>query len=185
MQNKIPKNAKRVFKGVIFDVYQWKEKMYDGSYGVFEAAKRQDTISVIAITKNNKFIVLKQEQPYKGKYLSLAGGRVEKNEKPILAAKRELLEETGYVPKKIKLYITDKSYARVMWNNYTYIAYGCERKDKQNLDNGERIQIKYLDFPKFYNFIRSRESRVSWDMKYHFLTKDKKQIEDEIMQYEK
>lgn len=180
MSNKIPKKAKKVFKGVIFDIYQWKEKMYDGSYGVFEAAKRKDTISIIAITKNNKFIILEQEQPYKGKYFSLASGRVEKDEKPIVAAKRELLEETGYVPKKIKLFMTNKSYARVIWNDYAYIAYDCERKAKQNLDNGEKIQVKYLNFSKFYDFVRSRESHVSWDMKYNFLTKTKNQIKKEL-----
>ena len=27
---KIPNNAKRVFKGVIFDVYQWEQEVFDG-----------------------------------------------------------------------------------------------------------------------------------------------------------
>jgi len=28
---KIPKDAKLVFKGKIFDVYQWQQKVYDGT----------------------------------------------------------------------------------------------------------------------------------------------------------
>ncbi len=37
---KIPPNAKRVFKGIIFDVYQWQQKMFDGSKETFEMLKR-------------------------------------------------------------------------------------------------------------------------------------------------
>ena len=35
----IPENAKRVFKGIIFDVYQWEQELYNGSKAVFEKLK--------------------------------------------------------------------------------------------------------------------------------------------------
>ncbi len=38
--------AKRVFKGVRFDVYQWKQKRYDGTKATFELIKRADSIIV-------------------------------------------------------------------------------------------------------------------------------------------
>jgi len=40
---KLTSQAQRVFKGIIFDVYQWKQKMFDGSQGIFEMLKRPDT----------------------------------------------------------------------------------------------------------------------------------------------
>jgi len=43
MRNIIPKNArlvpeeaKLVFKGIIYDVYQWEQKMFDGTFSTFE-----------------------------------------------------------------------------------------------------------------------------------------------------
>lgn len=38
----IPENAKLVFKGKIFDTYQWEQEMYDGSRVTFEKIKRPD-----------------------------------------------------------------------------------------------------------------------------------------------
>ena len=93
----IPENAKKVFDGVIFDVYQWEQKMYDGSVAVFEKIKRLDTTVIVAIDENNNFIITHQEQPGRDKpFLSNPAGRIEGGENPLEGAKRELLEETGY-----------------------------------------------------------------------------------------
>ena len=62
---KIPKEAKLVFKGQIFDVYQWKQKMFDGSYETFEALKRKDNASIIPVV-GNKILICEQEQPHTG-----------------------------------------------------------------------------------------------------------------------
>ena len=55
--NGIPADAKRVFEGVIFDVYQWQQKMFDGSTETFEVLKRPDSVEVIAI-KDGKMVVI-------------------------------------------------------------------------------------------------------------------------------
>ena len=70
--------------------------MFDGSVATFEQLKRPDTAIVIAITPENKFIVLEEEQPNKPKFLSIPGGRINEAEDPLVGAKRELLEETGF-----------------------------------------------------------------------------------------
>lgn len=49
---KIPINARRVFKGIIFDVYQWEQKMFDGNFKTFEMLKRPNTVEIIAIRDN-------------------------------------------------------------------------------------------------------------------------------------
>ena len=58
----IPPHAKRVFKGVIFEVYQWEQEMFDGSVETYEALKRADTAQVIA-TRRNKILIPLEEQP--------------------------------------------------------------------------------------------------------------------------
>ena len=69
-----PPEAKRVFAGVIFDTYQWQQKMFDGSFSTFEMLKRPDTVEVIAL-KGDRIIVLEQEQPTLGSFRILPGCR--------------------------------------------------------------------------------------------------------------
>ncbi|MEI7603954.1 MAG: hypothetical protein WCJ19_02970 [bacterium] len=45
----IPEDAVKVFSGVIFDVYQWQQLQFDGTYATFEKIKRNDVALVIPI----------------------------------------------------------------------------------------------------------------------------------------
>tara|TARA_Y100000031_G_C8045433_1_gene303670 strand:- start:344 stop:646 length:303 start_codon:yes stop_codon:yes gene_type:complete len=86
-QQPLPENAKRVFKGVIFDVYQWEQEMFDGSFDTFERLKRPDTAQVIPVV-GDKILVQVQKQPNMIKScFSLPGGRCEEGEDPMVAAK--------------------------------------------------------------------------------------------------
>ncbi|MGN1298428.1 MAG: NUDIX hydrolase [Candidatus Scatovivens sp.] len=61
--------------------------------------------------EENKILMCKREkEPYKGK-LNLVGGKVEQNENELLAAYRELQEETGITSNDVKLtYIMNFQY---------------------------------------------------------------------------
>ena len=87
---KVPQNAKKVFTGQIFDVYQWEQVMYDGSWATFEMLGRPDTVEVIA-TSGEQIYYARQSQPTKDEFIGLFGGRVEEGEEPLVAAKRELV----------------------------------------------------------------------------------------------
>jgi len=142
----IPKNAKRVFKGEIFDVYQWKQKMFDGSFKTFESIKRQDTVIVIT-SMNNKIVVIKQKQPGGGWYYGEPSGRMDKKgESPKAAAARELLEETGLLAKKLFLWKKVQQSRKIQHINYIFIAKNCRKAAKQQLDNGEKIKIELMGF---------------------------------------
>ncbi len=58
---KIPKHAKKVFNGIIFEVWQWKQKLFDGSLTTFEMLKRQDTVKAVCITPENKILIIKNK----------------------------------------------------------------------------------------------------------------------------
>ena len=92
----IPEHAQRVFKGVIFDVYQWKEKMYDGTKRTFEKLKRADTVTVFSVLPDGKIILTEQEQPGTDEpFIAAMGGRIDEGEEVLSAAKRELLGQGG------------------------------------------------------------------------------------------
>src|SRR3990167_7476624 len=132
MKHKIPENAKRVFKGQIFDIYQWEQEMYDGSTHTFERLKRPDTVIVIPLTTDEKIIICDQEQPAREPFLSMIGGMIDEGEEPLTAAKRELLEETGYEASEITLFDEFHPHIKLDWTVYTYLAKGCKKVAEQN-----------------------------------------------------
>lgn len=151
---KIPPEAKRVFKGVIFDVYQWQQKMFDGSSQTFEILKRPNTVEVIAI-KDGKICISHQSQPTKPDFYSLFGGRAEEGEDPLVTAKRELLEESGMESNNWQLYKSYTPLHKIDWTIYTYIAKDCKKVSDLKLDPGEKIEIKELLFNEFIDFVLS------------------------------
>lgn len=150
---KLPKQAKRVFTGEIFDVYQWPQKMFDGSIETFEMLKRPDTVQVIA-TRKNKIIISFERQPQlKKSHHTFFGGRIENRESPLQAAKRELEEESGMTSKNWSLIGAEQPVQKLDWTIYTFIARNCQKKCNQNLDAGEKIKILEISFDKFINLI--------------------------------
>ncbi len=141
-----PKNAKRVFKGQNFSVYQWPQKMFDGSIKIFERALQIGGVSVFA-SVGEKIIVLKQKQPGTPWYYGVPGGAMDiPEELPKTTALRELLEETGYKPKSIKLWRVLKKPGRLWHTRYIFIASNCKKVTKQATDNGEIIKVMLKSF---------------------------------------
>lgn len=146
----IPKSAQKVFKGIIFDVYHWQQKMYDGSFKTFEKLKRQDTVVIVA-TVGDRIVLLKQQQPDRKEwYYDLPSGRMDKaGETPKKAALRELREETGLKPKRIKLWKTYSPSGKVIQKVYFFVASDCTQVSAQQLDAGEKISVLYLEYEDF------------------------------------
>jgi ADP-ribose pyrophosphatase len=147
--NQLPLNAKLVFKGVIFEMWQWEQKMYDGSVEIFEKLKRTDTAGVIA-TVGDKILIQSQKQPDSPEeFASIPGGRCEEGEDPLQAAKRELLEETGYVSDDWELWIEHNPVGKMIWTVYDYVARNCVYKQPPHLDPGEKITTRLISFDEF------------------------------------
>jgi len=145
----IPPDAKLVFNGVIFDVYQWQQVMFDGSFQTFERLKRPDTMLIIAV-QDDKILICEDEQPHRGVKLALLGGRADEGETPLESAKRELLEESGMVAQDWELFKTYVPIAKMEWNIHYFIARNISKIAEPDLDTGgERITLRSVTFDEF------------------------------------
>ncbi|HSX45864.1 MAG TPA: NUDIX hydrolase [Candidatus Saccharimonadia bacterium] len=142
----VPDNAGRVFQGMIFDVYQWPQKLFDGSEHTFEMLKRTDTVSVICIV-DGKILVVDDEQPHLGARKSFPGGRVDAEDSSVIdAAKREIREETGYSFENWKLIQVRQPYRKIEWFVYVFVAWEPTGQREPALDPGEKIDVSELSF---------------------------------------
>lgn len=142
----IPESAKKVFSGKIFDVYQWEQELFDGSKTIFEKLKRPDTVAVFPVLSDGKIILTEQEQPGKNPFMGACGGRAEEGETPLEAARRELLEESGYTADHFILWDAQQPTSKIEWAVYTFIAKGLKKAADINLDAGEKIKLKPVSF---------------------------------------
>lgn len=165
---KLPQSAKRVFKGIIFDVYQWKQEQFDGTKRTFEMLRRPDTVIVIAVTEDKKIIVIKQEQPGKAVFIGMLGGRVDEGEDPLSAAKRELLEESGMTSDNWSVLDAQQVTSKIDWVIYTFIARGVKRIKVQKLDSGEKISLQEMTWEEFVSLV-SREDFLDIGLSNLFL----------------
>lgn len=161
----ILKNSKKVFHGVLHDVYQWDQEMYDGSSKVFEMIVRKSSVAIIAVVEN-KIIVLSQEQPTKPIFPALPGGFVESGQTHIEAARAELMQETGYECSDINLLAEFFGGTKMYFHQSVFIAKGCKEVKSQNLDGGEKIEVTLQDFDTFLQLCREEPFGAPLGLKF-------------------
>ena len=100
-------------------------------------------VNVVGLTESGQFILVQQYRHGAGKeFLEIPGGVIDPGESPLEAAKREMLEETGY-------HFTQFTELCCLYpnpatsNNYTvsYLATGGVKVADQTLDTQEEIDV--------------------------------------------
>ena len=172
-----PEDAKIVFRGKIFSIVQWTQKMYDGTYSTFERIIRPSTAMVIPIKSDGKIILSKQEQPGLKPFIGLVGGVVNLDENPENAAKRELLEESGYEAENWILWDQVQLSEKIEWTVYTYIAKNLKVKQNPTPDNGEKIETFEVTFEEFIQFTHNENFRdIEIALKIHRMENNKEKM---------
>ena len=106
---------------------------------------------VVAITKDLKVIVTRQYRPGPERMMDeIPGGGVDSGEDPEAGARRELLEETGYVPGKLEFLGVNSRDAYTNGKWYYYLATDCELSPEgQQLDEDEEIEVRLITIDEF------------------------------------
>jgi ADP-ribose pyrophosphatase len=98
-------SSKLSYKGPLFSVFTDKLREPNGTTGIRDVIRHSGSVVILAIDETDAGApIVIMEQQYRhaaGQYLwELPAGRREPGESPLAAAKRELIEETGYRAKK-------------------------------------------------------------------------------------
>lgn len=113
---------------------------------ILKDKKNGNAAIVIPITNEGNTVLVVQPRVFTEETVGIEfpAGYIEENEKPIDATRRKLIEETGYFPTEMKMiasYYQDQGCMSSL--NHSFIAFGCEKKQIQNLDDDEFI--KYFE----------------------------------------
>lgn len=103
-----------------------------------------DVASIVAITKDKKIILVKEyKHGVKKEVLQLPSGYIDKNETPLAAAQRELVEETGYRSRKwTPLGKLTGSPGRLNHYYHIFLAEDVEKVQEPTLEPGESATIR-------------------------------------------
>lgn len=125
----------------------------------FYVLEYPDFCNVVAITKDNKFLM---ECQYRHAQhltaIEIPAGCVEKGETSLEAAQRELYEETGYGGGQWTKLMTISPNPGA-YNNYChcYLALGVERVSTQHLESTEDIKMVFLEQDEVARMLRNDE----------------------------
>jgi ADP-ribose pyrophosphatase len=155
----VPDNAQRVFNGQIFDVYQWPQKLFNGSDATFEMLRRPDTVQVIAV-KGSQILLVKDEQPARTPRIHFPGGRADQDASWEQAAQRELREETGLVCKTWKLLDVQQPIIKIEWFTPIFLATDITDTLEQALDAGEKITTMWQEFSEVRDQVLSTNEQM-------------------------
>jgi ADP-ribose pyrophosphatase len=150
----IPDQAKKVFEGAVFDVYQWPQRIFDGTTQTYEMLRPPDTAIGICIV-NDRILVLQDEQPHRGLKQSFPGGRALDGEPIPEAVKREVAEETGYSFKNWRLLYVRQPDVKIEWFVHVFLAWDVEDHGLPHIDAGERIKVEQKTFDEVKHLVNT------------------------------
>ena len=134
-----------IYKGRIINLRQDKVKLPDGRETIREIVEHPGAVVILALTDDKKIVMIRQfRKPADEVLRELPAGTVEEGEDLVSCARRELEEETGYYPRKIKKLVSFFSTPGFCNERLTlFLAEDLEKRNK-NEDTDEFIKVELI-----------------------------------------
>ncbi|HWB54883.1 MAG TPA: NUDIX hydrolase [Tepidisphaeraceae bacterium] len=155
--------AKLIEKQVLYDGKKVRLEIHhlendEGKRFTREVVVHPGAVVVLPFITPERILMQRNKRYAVGQILvELTAGTLEKGENPMNCAGRELREETGYLAGKLKLIGSFYSSPGVLSEKlHAFAAYDL-RKSKQDLDEGEELEVFEVDFTDAIKMIRTGE----------------------------
>ena len=148
-------NKEKLYKGKLFEINAYYMKVEHREVRR-EVIEHPGAAAMLAFDEKGKVLLVKQHRFPHGYILEIPAGTLEKKEKPIDCAYREIIEETGYEAKKMTKLIS--YFPSVGYNKeeiHIFVASGTKKKFELKLDNDEFITVVKMDIKKLIGMIKS------------------------------
>ena len=147
-------HSEQIYKGHVVSLKKDTVLCPNGEQSLREIITHRGGVGIL-IKVDDKFIIEKQFRYALGKEIyELPAGKLEADEEPLEAAKRECLEETGYKPLEM-IHLGDMS-PTCGYSTEIIHFYYCPKSVKQerHLDSDEVIDLMYLSLEEIEQMIK-------------------------------
>jgi ADP-ribose pyrophosphatase len=171
-----PVNDESIHRGEYLEYKLYHYTDPNGVYRCWEGVERTtrkgdlDAIDIIAINKDNEYLLVKQYRPPTKSYvIEFPSGLVEEGESASDAALRELHEETGSIG-EVKLVGPMICYEPGISNGNTQVVHvQITEQKEQKLDAGEFIEILKIKPEYLYEFLlNEKKNGVNIDSRVYY-----------------
>ena len=130
-----------------------------------------DAALIVAVTPDHHLLLKKEYRlACRSDVIECPAGMVEKGEEPLQTAKRELLEETGYISDNwTYLGPTWESTSKLTNTMHLFLAIDCVQASTQRLDRNERIDVFSVPLSEAVEMVM--DSRINANSTAHAILK--------------
>lgn len=154
--------SKQIFDGKVVKLFVDDIELPNGSPSIREVVRHPGAVCVIPITDEGEVIMVKQfRYPFGRVLLEIPAGKLEPNEDPLDAVKRELEEESGVNAENVEF--IGMTYTTVAFTDekiYTYMATGLTFTNSHP-DEDEFLEVVRVPLDELAQMVMSGEIKDS------------------------
>lgn len=143
----IPQSSEIVYHGVIFDVERMQVSLPDGKPARRDLVRHRGACAIVALNAQAEVVLVRQYRAaFDDIIVELPAGKIDPQEDPMLCAKRELIEETGYTSDhwhKLTVMLSSPGFCDEVL--HIYLATDI-RGGQRHLDEGEFVDVQLVPF---------------------------------------
>ena len=149
-------SSQSIFQGKIINLRIDTVQLPNGKEATREVVEHHGAVAVVAINENDEIVLIRQYRAAIDEVIiEIPAGKLELGEDPLICAKRELEEETGYQAgqwKKVFTFYTSPGFSDEKM--YLYLAKDIKILE-QSLDEDEFVELFYMPISQAFNDCRN------------------------------
>ncbi|MGZ4161158.1 MAG: NUDIX domain-containing protein [Neobacillus sp.] len=152
--------SEEIFSGKVISLHLQDVELPNGKHSKREIIKHPGAVAILAITDDKKIVMVEQyRKALERTIVEIPAGKLEKDEEPVLCARRELEEETGYECANLEWltsFYTSPGFADEIV--HVFLAKGLTKKENSApLDEDEFVNLEELTLEESLRYIKEQK----------------------------